>query len=530
MEDTSPESFLNTTPHSPLNSSTLTSPILLSILSFAKTYSLCHGYISLVVCIIGVLLNSFNIVVLTRKQLISPTNYFLTALAIADLLTMLSYIPISIHFYIQHPPHNTYKWVLFLFLQVNFSVTFHTVSIWLAVTLSAFRYFYLTNSIYSSNTSCFERIKKKKNSRCESTSRACKDNSLWKLKGTWSKTKLAVYVVYICSVLVLVPNYITLKIQKTNASSYISSEPIYELVPYSKDCSDSFRQTHNFTTDLNQSTTQAPTCESSLDWMEVMDHLNYWVQAMLVKLIPCLLMIIYGVLLVKTLRHSHKKSKKLLCKKLKTSMHSRLFIAGHGVATRHSNEGSVEGKLKNTLPQDDNQTPNQIQQLTPDLPKQDGHQNSISPISKARQHSRNLFFFTNLKKKRLAKLMDSKNSLKTNSQNGDRMQSRMRQKQREHTRTTTMLVVIVVLFLLTELPQGVISLMVAYDSSFFPLLYVPLGDLFDILALVNNGINFALYCCMSKRFRGTFLSLFCHYPSKVAACCRWVSVFIYDEL
>ena len=35
------------------------------------------------------------------------------------------------------------------------------------------------------------------------------------------------------------------------------------------------------------------------------------------------------------------------------------------------------------------------------------------------------------------------------------------------------------------------------------------GDLMDIIALINNAINFILYCSMSKQFRDTFLGLFC---------------------
>jgi len=38
---------------------------------------------------------------------------------------------------------------------------------------------------------------------------------------------------------------------------------------------------------------------------------------------------------------------------------------------------------------------------------------------------------------------------------------------------------------------------------------INLGDLFDILALVNNAVNFLLYCTMSRQFRKTFVAVFC---------------------
>src|SRR5690349_21160946 len=40
-----------------------------------------------------------------------------------------------------------------------------------------------------------------------------------------------------------------------------------------------------------------------------------------------------------------------------------------------------------------------------------------------------------------------------------------------------------------------------------------LGDLMDILALINSGINFILYCSMSKQFRDHFARLFIPYRS-----------------
>lgn len=70
-----------------------------------------------------------------------------------------------------------------------------------------------------------------------------------------------------------------------------------------------------------------------------------------------------------------------------------------------------------------------------------------------------------------------------------------------------MLVTIVVLFVVTELPQGALALCSGLVEHCFRSYYAPLGDTMDIVALVNNGINFALYCTMSARFRQTFVGL-----------------------
>ncbi|XP_071527554.1 G-protein coupled receptor dmsr-1-like isoform X2 [Panulirus ornatus] len=81
-------------------------------------------------------------------------------------------------------------------------------------------------------------------------------------------------------------------------------------------------------------------------------------------------------------------------------------------------------------------------------------------------------------------------------------------------RTTSMLVVVMLLFLLTEAPQGVLTVLsLVYGHDFFSDCYIQLGDFMDLLALINSSINFLLYCVMSKQFRDTFVSLYC-------GCCR----------
>ena len=71
-----------------------------------------------------------------------------------------------------------------------------------------------------------------------------------------------------------------------------------------------------------------------------------------------------------------------------------------------------------------------------------------------------------------------------------------------------MLVVVVLSFVLTELPQGVLALASAVDQRVFDHVYVPLGDVWDVLVLVNSSVNFILYCTMSAQFRRTFGHIF----------------------
>ncbi|CAI4221513.1 unnamed protein product [Auanema sp. JU1783] len=72
-------------------------------------------------------------------------------------------------------------------------------------------------------------------------------------------------------------------------------------------------------------------------------------------------------------------------------------------------------------------------------------------------------------------------------------------------RTTYMLIIMLVVFLVTELPQGIIALLNGvYTSQIHAYIYQNVGELFDLLSLINCSVDFVLYCFMSSRYRQTF--------------------------
>lgn len=76
-------------------------------------------------------------------------------------------------------------------------------------------------------------------------------------------------------------------------------------------------------------------------------------------------------------------------------------------------------------------------------------------------------------------------------------------------RTTKMLLIILLIFLITELPQAFIATLSGfYPSDVYFKIYPTVGDVLDLLSLLNSGVNFVLYCGMSSRFRSTFIDLF----------------------
>ncbi|KJH47838.1 hypothetical protein DICVIV_06084 [Dictyocaulus viviparus] len=74
-------------------------------------------------------------------------------------------------------------------------------------------------------------------------------------------------------------------------------------------------------------------------------------------------------------------------------------------------------------------------------------------------------------------------------------------------RTTAMLTGIVAVFLITELPQGILGLAAGVNPR---LIFItnPLGNFFDLLSLINSAVNFLLCALMSHVFRREFLHTF----------------------
>jgi len=114
--------------------------------AFGNWYSGIHGYVAISICTWGVIANLANIIVLTRRSMVSSTNFILTWLAVADLLTMSSYILFALQFYVMRdtrlsfPSTESLFWIRFLVFYANFSVICHTVAIWLTITLAVCRY------------------------------------------------------------------------------------------------------------------------------------------------------------------------------------------------------------------------------------------------------------------------------------------------------------------------------------------------------------------------------------------------------
>ena len=56
-----------------------------------------HGWLAMLVCMVGTLFNLANILVLTHKDMRNPVNMILTGMAVADFLNNFEYIPFTAH-------------------------------------------------------------------------------------------------------------------------------------------------------------------------------------------------------------------------------------------------------------------------------------------------------------------------------------------------------------------------------------------------------------------------------------------------
>lgn len=77
-------------------------------------------------------------------------------------------------------------------------------------------------------------------------------------------------------------------------------------------------------------------------------------------------------------------------------------------------------------------------------------------------------------------------------------------KKRKADRTTALLVCILTVGFITEFPQAIVFLLAGIYQDVFSNLIPEIGELLDLLSLINSAVNFILYCTMSSRYRKTF--------------------------
>ncbi|VVC99252.1 unnamed protein product [Leptidea sinapis] len=237
-------------------------------LEFQRAYARIHGYIALIICVLGSIANSVNIAVLSRKEMTSTTNSILTALAVADLLVMLDYIPFSLHTYIKigtELNRNSYAWAVFVYFHSIFSQTFHTVSIWLTITLAVWRYIAI-------------KFPQKNRTLCN------KQN-----------TRIAIALAYAVCPIACLPIYFAMNIQEVTGAGT------------------NFNNTGN-NSSWNITEAREPVYALTMTNNKALLTAIFWIYSVFLKLIPCLMLSILSICLISKMKSSDRRRQKLLNK------------------------------------------------------------------------------------------------------------------------------------------------------------------------------------------------------------------------
>ena len=395
-----------------------------------EAYTPVHGYLSVIVCIFGIFANIMTMIVMSQKEMRSPTNFILACVAFSNLIVNMDYIPYVIRTSVNPvmmtvEPH--YYWALIIKTHASISVTFHSIGSWLIVDLSIWRY--ISVSLPSKS----------------------------KVYCTNSNAKLLVICTSICIVLILIPLYLSFEVKRDfdeidgkNVTGYV--------VHFS---------------------------ELSQENNSLLLKINFWMYFIFLKLIPCVLMSIMSIALVRVLMEAEKRRQRL------KSPTPSAPASDETVKTSTLSLSLSKGFILSRLAQQDSSDCNDGRRETEieDLDHEDDDSNNCK--------IRGRLTFS------VSKPSDRGSMTSLNSRNKE-----MAKKKKD--KTTLMLLVILVIYLLGELPVGILYFLLGIlDDDFRDCVYQPLGELMDIVVLTETGVNFVLLVIMSRQFRQTFRQIFC---------------------
>ncbi|CAH1129876.1 unnamed protein product [Ceutorhynchus assimilis] len=211
---------------------------------WATTYAEYHPYCAVLVCILGIITNCLNIIVLTRKDMATaPINRILTALAWADMLLMLEYIPFTVYDKLDSQEKElTYNGAAYVLFHIHFTQVLHTTSICLTLTLAIWRFLAIRyidkNHILCSHQRC----------------------------------TLGIIICYLLPIFLCLPQYITFKIETICLEE---DSILYTL--YRVGLSD------------------------IVEKHKALLKVNFWIYSIFLKISPCVILIVISIWLIRTL-------------------------------------------------------------------------------------------------------------------------------------------------------------------------------------------------------------------------------------
>lgn len=264
------------------------------ILPFSYFYSQIHGWLSLFVCVIGIPLNIIDIFILKKTKVATyTTNSILILISSMDTIIMIFYVPFSVHYYIQYtspylsellPERDNFYWTCYSILNTYISITFHSISIWLTVYLAIYRQVTLKKSLQRLS-------KKQKNITIYSN---------YYTKFTYyllSNSKMAMALISLFCVLFCIPIYLFPSIKKE----------IYQNMS---------SQNQNATLTNRDYIYFVDQSDFNIYSKGLVFKLSFYFQAILGKLIPSVLLIVFIYSVIKMMSEI-KENKRKLCASIK---------------------------------------------------------------------------------------------------------------------------------------------------------------------------------------------------------------------
>uniref|UniRef100_A0A0N5ATC5 G_PROTEIN_RECEP_F1_2 domain-containing protein n=1 Tax=Syphacia muris TaxID=451379 RepID=A0A0N5ATC5_9BILA len=243
-----------------------------------RLYGPSHKYICITLCVVGLLANIIHIWVLTRPSMQnSSVHTVLTAIAMADIGTMASYFTYLTRYEFNKDDNNLYSywWTLFLQIHVLLSIALHATSLYLVVLVAYIR-----------------------------LSAISKTNSPWLRRQI---TRLAVATIAILTLIVCLPTFFAHQIYpQTIYRCYVGQE-------YTEYIEFDGNNTVAIKCDYRSAETRYSIGFSSLVLKNncALLKINLWLTGIILKAIPCALLLCLTFSLLIKLKENKKKRKML---------------------------------------------------------------------------------------------------------------------------------------------------------------------------------------------------------------------------
>ncbi|CAL8100911.1 unnamed protein product [Orchesella dallaii] len=499
-----------------------------SMYDLGTSYKKIHGYLALFVCVFGVIANILIMVVLTRKEMRTPVNLMLFALAMADLLIMIEYIPFALHMYlIQNPPEIQFSlnWARFVFFHNHFTQILHTISIQLTLSMAIWRYVAIKCSNRSTSFCTFRRCYQ------------------------------VIASAYICPLFFCILNYLYFRIQPRivyhtslpPSLDEIDEQDQSKVAVFYTVChglNEFYRHTKPDFCETNKMTLYYVEMSELAQEYPILHKMHFWTFSVIIKLIPCVVLTFFMCWLVNTL-YKARRHHKMLERRSNPTAYPMSTIGQNGesqplspdksnaeIVMRNSprqSNGTLQSSIRsksigrNSIrsPKDEAARPALLgaagdskvgnnkangsignNQLIPSphhiqVPN-DGEQSGSNSRRASGESSGELKESHNGMRRFTKGFIRFPSIRRPSNSKGNKSSKRT-------DRTTKMLMAVLVLFLLTEFPQGIMHFLTGwYGPEFFRCYYNTWAEVWDMLALINSAVNFILYCFMSKQFRTQF--------------------------